>query len=191
MVTLLLDAGAGANSAVPIAQGETGPGLPVLYFACERGNAALTRVLLEAGADPNDGESIYHAAQFNRRACLELLLAAAGGDRAPLGLPDRFLAACHAAAAGAARNCLAEEPGLLTRRDVETRAQLENAAGRGNADAVRLMLEPGFPAARRTAPRPRAADPPTTPVPNSTTRREDQDEQLSQQALTRCVLPLS
>ena len=33
----------------------------------------LARVLLVAGADPNDGESRYHAAEHNHVACLELL----------------------------------------------------------------------------------------------------------------------
>ncbi|HWY76448.1 MAG TPA: ankyrin repeat domain-containing protein [Verrucomicrobiae bacterium] len=49
--------------------------LPVLWAATsESNNPALTRVLLEAGANPNDGESIYHAAEHNHRECLELLL---------------------------------------------------------------------------------------------------------------------
>jgi ankyrin repeat protein len=36
---------------------------------------ALTRVLLEAGASPNDGESLYHSTEAPSTACLELLLA--------------------------------------------------------------------------------------------------------------------
>ena len=35
---------------------------------------ALTRLLLEAGADPNDGESLYHATEAPDTACLALLL---------------------------------------------------------------------------------------------------------------------
>jgi ankyrin repeat protein len=35
---------------------------------------ALTRVLLEAGADPDDGESLYHAAYAADPACLRILL---------------------------------------------------------------------------------------------------------------------
>jgi ankyrin repeat protein len=35
----------------------------------------LTRVLLDAGADPNDNESLYHATESASTACLELLLA--------------------------------------------------------------------------------------------------------------------
>jgi ankyrin repeat protein len=35
---------------------------------------ALTALLLEAGADPNDGESLYHCAEAPDTACLQLLL---------------------------------------------------------------------------------------------------------------------
>jgi ankyrin repeat protein len=45
-----------------------------LYLATsEADNPALARVLLEAGANPNDGESIYHAAERFHLGCLELL----------------------------------------------------------------------------------------------------------------------
>ncbi len=37
-------------------------------------NPALTRTLLEAGANPNDGESVYHATEHRDLACLKLLL---------------------------------------------------------------------------------------------------------------------
>src|SRR5262245_38050002 len=49
--------------------------LPALFFAAASGNVAVTRSLLEHGAQTNDGESIYHAVEFDRRECLELLLA--------------------------------------------------------------------------------------------------------------------
>ncbi len=45
-----------------------------LYGACGVANCAdLTRSLLEAGADPNDGESLYHACEHRDTACLDLL----------------------------------------------------------------------------------------------------------------------
>lgn len=54
--------------------------LPVLYGATGRNNyPALARQLLAAGANPNDGESIYHAAENHHPGCLEALVAA-GGD---------------------------------------------------------------------------------------------------------------
>jgi ankyrin repeat protein len=59
----LLDAGADPNSGFP---GESGEGLPaierVIYGAAGVAHhAELTRLLLARGADPNDGETAYHA----------------------------------------------------------------------------------------------------------------------------------
>jgi hypothetical protein len=54
--------------------------LPILYAATGRNNyPVLARRLLAAGANPNDGESLYHAAQYNHVECLEVLVAG-GGD---------------------------------------------------------------------------------------------------------------
>ena len=72
-VQLLLDAGASANAFRQLGD-DPNARLPVLYFACESGNTDVARVLLERGANPNDGESVYHAAERNHRDCLALLL---------------------------------------------------------------------------------------------------------------------
>jgi ankyrin repeat protein len=69
----LLALGADANSFTQPAEGEGH--LSVLYRASENGNARLVKLLLEHGANPNDGESAYHAAERNHREVLELLLA--------------------------------------------------------------------------------------------------------------------
>ena len=74
----LIAAGASADTYVLWLPDEADSRLPALYFASAGGNVPVTRVLLEHGADPNDGESIYHSAQFDREACLELLLAHGG-----------------------------------------------------------------------------------------------------------------
>jgi len=71
----LLDAGADANSATPVPKGEDGALLSALYRACESNNIAIVRLLLERGAKPDDGESVYHAAQHGHLECLDLLLA--------------------------------------------------------------------------------------------------------------------
>ena len=72
-VRLLLDAGASANSAMTLDHDPKAV-IPALYFACVSNNVAVARFLLERGANPNDGESVYHAAELNHRDCLDLLL---------------------------------------------------------------------------------------------------------------------
>lgn len=50
--------------------------LPVLWgAACEARHPALAQLLLEAGAPPDDGESVYHAAENGDVAMLDLLAA--------------------------------------------------------------------------------------------------------------------
>lgn len=74
-VEFLLDAGANPDAHIMF-DGSEGPApISALYFAAAGGNANATRQLLARGANPNDGESIYHAAERNHRECLELLLA--------------------------------------------------------------------------------------------------------------------
>ncbi|MGZ3306082.1 MAG: ankyrin repeat domain-containing protein [Asticcacaulis sp.] len=73
---LLLRHGADANAAFA---SEHGP-LPCLYAAAGlNGNAEMTRILLDAGADPNDGESLYHACEHADLSALKVLLEH-GGD---------------------------------------------------------------------------------------------------------------
>lgn len=66
-----------ANGADPDAAftDEDGHALSALYAASGIvRNPDLTRLLLEAGANPNDGESLYHACENNDLTCLKLLL---------------------------------------------------------------------------------------------------------------------
>ena len=68
---LLLNRGADADTA---AETEDGP-LSCLYAAAGLlGNADMTEILLDAGADPNDGESLYHSTEHADLACVKLLL---------------------------------------------------------------------------------------------------------------------
>jgi ankyrin repeat protein len=48
--------------------------LPPLYYASVANDLAEVKRLLEAGADPNDGESVFHAAEKNHRAVIDLLM---------------------------------------------------------------------------------------------------------------------
>ncbi|WP_308637384.1 ankyrin repeat domain-containing protein [Paenibacillus silvisoli] len=71
---LLISHGANVNASHPQKNDPHGRQLSCLYGAVgQAGNAAVGRVLLEAGADPNDGESLYHAAEWPSHACLSLL----------------------------------------------------------------------------------------------------------------------
>ncbi len=50
------------------------PSLPPLYYASVANDLGEVERLLAAGADPNDGESVYHAAENNHRAVVDLLI---------------------------------------------------------------------------------------------------------------------
>lgn len=71
-VRALLDAGADPNSTVAIP--DVSDRIPALFFPCNAGNVPVARLLLERGANPTDGEALYHAAQQGHLACLELLV---------------------------------------------------------------------------------------------------------------------
>lgn len=73
---LLIERGADVNARWIDARYPNDP-LSVLYGATTAGcNPAMTRLLLDAGADPDDNESLYHSVEGDDSACLEMLLAA-------------------------------------------------------------------------------------------------------------------
>jgi ankyrin repeat protein len=79
IVKLLLTNGADPNSSTrEEARGKQGNGrLSTLYACCRQpGNPQLAELLLKAGADTDDGESLYHASELVDTRCLELLFAA-------------------------------------------------------------------------------------------------------------------
>jgi ankyrin repeat protein len=70
-IGLLLDRGADPNE---VHYNEYGA-MSVLYgVAGAAHNPAATRLLLERGANPDDGESVYHACEGDETTCLEILL---------------------------------------------------------------------------------------------------------------------
>lgn len=84
LVRALLDAGADPNTSVSLP--DNAGRIPVLYFPCVEGNTPVARLLLERGAVATDGESLYHAAQYDRREILALLHAhGADLNRGPAG----------------------------------------------------------------------------------------------------------
>lgn len=73
IVQALLERGADANDHW-ISQFWPDAKLPALYGACGVNDyPQVARALLKAGANPNDGESLFHAAEWNHRASLEVL----------------------------------------------------------------------------------------------------------------------
>jgi ankyrin repeat protein len=98
--TMLLDAGASPAAGSLYFESDDKP-VPIsaMYHACMSDNVPLVNLLLDRGAPTQDGESIYHAAQFNRRACLEALLAH-GADlssaQAPYGNTPLYFLVGHA-----------------------------------------------------------------------------------------------
>jgi ankyrin repeat protein len=98
-VRALLDAGADPNTFTLADAADPASRLPALYRASITGNAAIVKLLLERGAEPNDGESIYHAAELDHREVLGVLVA---GGADPSGrhshwgnTPLYFLAGYH------------------------------------------------------------------------------------------------
>ena len=73
IVKLLLSRGADPNASVTHEDGHWS----ALYGCCRQtGNPAVAKLLLEAGANPDDGESLYHSSELSDVTCLELILAA-------------------------------------------------------------------------------------------------------------------
>jgi ankyrin repeat protein/GNAT superfamily N-acetyltransferase len=130
----LLDAGADPNAAWEDAAYEP---MTALHGAAGVANEPrMTALLLEHGADPDDGTSLRLAAGADDPACLELLLGAGA-------TPYRSMALAHAAQRGALRTAR-----VLLERGPERWGERENAllwAARGEAPAemLRLLVEHG------------------------------------------------
>lgn len=74
MAKLLRWYGADVNDAVPLQNGVDHP-LSALYAALgHANNMVLAQWLLEQGADPNDGESLYHSTELGHHEGLQMLL---------------------------------------------------------------------------------------------------------------------
>jgi ankyrin repeat protein/GNAT superfamily N-acetyltransferase len=125
----LLDAGAGPNAAWEDGEYER---MSALHGAAGLAHEPrMTALLLEAGADPDDGRSLRAAAGAEDPACLELLLDAGA-------TLHRAMALAHAARRGSLRTAR-----LLLERGPERWSERTNAlvwAARGEAPAEMLHL---------------------------------------------------
>ncbi|MEA2279117.1 MAG: hypothetical protein QOC78_4077 [Solirubrobacteraceae bacterium] len=129
VVALLLDRGADVNE---VHHNEYGA-MSVLYGAAGVAHdPETTRVLLDRGANCNDGESVYHAVEADDTACLELLLAHGATVRGTNALGN--------AIRDPAKVRVLLEQGDLRPSDPELRNALLHA---GDPDVVRLLIDHG------------------------------------------------
>jgi ankyrin repeat protein len=121
----------------------------ILHWAIYRGrSAAHVQALLDAGADPkalnaHRQDAFRDAANFGLPEVMRLLR----GDATELTREERFVSACARADADEARRLF--EPGIFTKLSPAQLKQLPNLAMAGRDDAVRLMVEMGWPIAER------------------------------------------
>jgi hypothetical protein len=151
-VRLLLEAGADPGQY----HDDDGQPVPAVYAAVRSDRSAeIVELLLAHGAEPAlpgpDGRSPLSVATSMGRADLADLLRQHGAaDDASDA--DRLLSACLAADRAAAERLVAGQPALLSQfTSAQQASTMIRAAETGRADALRLMLDLGFPVGARDA----------------------------------------
>ena len=155
---MLLEAGADPNHLLDAGllgeSHEQRPPVPPLSAAVElEAGPELTGLLLDYGAAPDvpgwDGRTPYQQAVRTGQHQVAELLARHGASTA-LSAADEFLAACRRGDRAAATAALAATPDLAARLTAEDHRTLADAASHGHTEAVRLMLDLGFPPGTRS-----------------------------------------
>lgn len=128
---------------------------PWTHHAILRGRSLdHMKAMLDAGADPHakngDGISLYaYAEQFGRTDVAALLRERGVTEAMP---PEAaFVAACGRADVDAARLMLSEHPGMFNRLSQRQLQVMPDLAAIGAIDAVRAMLDLGWPREVKTA----------------------------------------
>jgi len=145
----LLLAHGGDASEKPLGEPTAEWGSPLLWAIRRRRSPAHIEALLAAGADPKattrDGTSAHTVAlRFGLTDVARLLEAAGGGD-APLAADEAFIAACARGDEAAARQFLANHPGLIGTLGETQLRLLPELAAQGCNDAVQVMVSLGWP----------------------------------------------
>lgn len=123
---------------------------PLLWAIRRRRSPAHIAALLDAGAQAavqtQDGISAHTLAlRYGLPEVAQLIEQAGGGSALPTD--EQFIAACARADAAAARQLLAQHPGLLRQLDPTQLRLLPELAAQGCGDAVQLMVQLGWPIA--------------------------------------------
>lgn len=142
---LMLEAGADPGCYV---SDEDHPGAAVYDAIAAERSAEFVELLLAHGADPRapgpDGRSPYRlATAAGRRDLADLLRRYGAAEDATDG--DRLLAACLVGDRAEAERRVAGDPRLIDGLDDAQRGMIVRACEAGNTEAVRLMLDLGFP----------------------------------------------
>jgi ankyrin repeat protein len=132
---------------------EPGPGgAPLLHAIRRRRSLEIIDILLAAGADPS-ARGPRGISAYRRAYCLgldevaqRLLQAGAIQDHLP---DDAFLNACARADGAAVQAMLRAEPGRVARLSPGALRMLPDMAAAGCDDAVRVMVEAGWPITAR------------------------------------------
>lgn len=126
----------------------SGLGNPLLWAIRRQRTRRHIDALLEAGADPRattkEGISAYRLALlFGLDEVGDALIRAGAGEA--ISVEDQFVASCARGDRADALRILAEEPDIFTMLTDSQLRQLPNLTEAGNSDAVRLMVELGWP----------------------------------------------